>query len=289
MTVWFAILTHNRPKSLLALVRSIDQQKLPIGWARRIVIWDNASSDASRREFLASSRSKAADVIYQFSSRNLFMVGKRELERLVLADCDVANDLYAHLDDDVLLESGWLNAALHAMNTYRFDACGSVEPREGKLMVSGQSELRFRDVLIDQNHIRVWQWTWEAVGERQVMEVAFAGHRALLTRMECVRKVRHDQELHIGGEDVDYSLSLRKAGYRIGIARGAAIRHRARGEGEIPGFRTRERVIQSWRHFYSKWGFVRIDACEEAGLSPEDWLRLFAPNQRAGTKLSANG
>ena len=275
MTVWFAILTHNRPLSLLSLIRSIDEQTLPNNWVKRIVIWDNASSDESRREFLASDRSIKPDVVYQFSSQNLFMVGKYELERLVLAECDVDNDLYVHLDDDVLLEPGWLGAAVDAINNCNYDVCGSVEPREGKLIVSGQSKLRFRDVLVEQHSIRVWDWTWEPVGARQVMDAEFAGHRALLTRMECVRKVRHSKDLYIGGEDVDYSLSLRGAGFRVGITRGAAIRHRASGEQEIAGFRTRDRVIESWKHFYRKWGFVRIDACREAGLTPDDWLRIF--------------
>lgn len=278
MTLWFAILTHNRPESLLALLRSIDRQVLPTGWQKRIIIWDNASDPARRDAAFSYERSRKSDLQYHYSSRNLFMVAKYELERLVLARCDSGSDLFAHLDDDVQLEEGWVSAAIEAMTNHGFDVCGSVEPRDGVLMVSGQSELVLRDVPVGRSRVRVWDWGWEPVGSRGVTPVVFAGHRALLTRVACVEKVRHSQDLLIGGEDLDYSLELKKAGFRLCISPAAEIRHRANGEMEVPGFRSPQRVIDSWQHFYRKWGFVRMDACKEADLLPEDWVRLFAPD-----------
>src|SRR5437773_53785 len=126
MTIWFAILTHNRPDSLLKLLQSIDEQKLPDGYQKQIVIWDNASSDANRQRILASDRSRNSDVQYVYSSRNLFMVAKYELERLVLSRCSDDGDFCAHLDDDVMLKPGWLCAALDAIGSHGFDVCGSV-------------------------------------------------------------------------------------------------------------------------------------------------------------------
>ncbi len=279
MTIWFAVLTHNRPRSLLALLRSIDEQERPTGCDHRIVILDNASIEENRQEFLASAHSGARHIVYRFSPQNLYMVGKYALEDMVLAEADPARDFYVHVDDDVVLEPGWLIAALQGTMAHGFDACGSVEMRQGEMMLSGQSEVRLRTLLAGGKSMRVWDWRWEPAGEAAVKEVAFAGHRALLIRMACVQRVRHSQELLIGGEDLDYSLALRKAGYRMGIVRSAAIQHRARAEQEIPGFRTRERVTASWRHFYRKWGFVRLDACSEAGLSPHEWLRIFAGDE----------
>jgi GT2 family glycosyltransferase len=106
--------------------------------------------------------------------------------------------------------------------------------------------------------------------------VAFAGHRALIVRMEAAARVRHDPEMLIGGEDLDYSLALREAGYVLGIAHHAQIIHRGMDEADAEGFRTFDKVLRSWRWFYRKWGFVRRDACEEAGLSSEAWLSLFS-------------
>lgn len=278
MTVWFAILTHNRPDSLLALLRSIDGQVLPPGWRKRIVIWDNASAPEHRDKVLSGVRVGKPEIRYEYSSRNLFMPAKYELERIVLDSCDSADDLFSHLDDDVQLEPGWVHAAVDAMTNHGFDVCGSVEPREGILMVSGQSELALREVTVGTVRLRVWDWIWEPVGSRGVTSVVFAGHRALLTTVSCIEKVRHSQDLLIGGEDLDYSLELKKAGFRLCISPAAEIRHRAGGESEIPGFRSPQRVIDSWKHFHGKWGFVRMDACKEADLLPEDWVRLFAPD-----------
>jgi GT2 family glycosyltransferase len=281
MTIWFAILTHNRPDSLLRLLQSIDEQKLPDGCRKQIVIWDNASSDANRQQVLAAAGSRESDLQYVYSPRNLFMVAKYELERLVLSRCDDSSDFCAHLDDDVTLEPGWVAAALDAIDRHGFDVCGSVEPYNGTLVVSGQSEILLRDVTIDQMPIRCWDWRWEPVGDREVCEVVFAGHRALLARMCCVRKVQHSENLLIGGEDLDYSLALRKAGFRLCISRYAEIRHRPGGETEITGFRTSQRVLESWQHFYKKWGFVRMNACREIGMSTQDWIRLFSEEQHA--------
>jgi len=275
MTVWFAILTHNRPESLLALVQSIDRQALPGKWQKRIVIWDNGSVPAARDKALSYQRLLEPDVQYIYSKQNFFMVAKYELERVVLESCDSGADFFAHLDDDVQLEEGWLRAAIEAMTSENFDVCSSVEPRDGVLMVSGQSELALREVTVGSSSLRVWDWVWEPVGTRGITPVVFAGHRALLTRVACVEKVRHSQNLLIGGEDLDYSLELKKMGFRLCISPEAEIRHRAQGEMEIPGFRSPQRVIDSWRHFYQKWRFVRMDACKEADLRPEEWVRLF--------------
>lgn len=279
MTIWFAILTHNRPASLLRLLQSIDGQKLPDGCQKQIVIWDNASSDENRQRVLASDWPTRPDVQYVYSPRNLFMIAKYELDRLVLSRCGDDGDFCAHLDDDVMLEPEWLSAALDAIGSHGFDACGSVEPHNGILVVSGQSELMLRDVMAGQTPVRVWDWRWEPVGEREVSEVVFAGHRALLARMSCVQEVQHSQHIQIGGEDLDYSLSLKKAGFRICVSRHAEIRHRASNEGEITGFRSAQRVIDSWQHFYKKWGFVRTNACDEIAMSTEDWIRLFSGDQ----------
>jgi GT2 family glycosyltransferase len=281
MTIWFAILTHNRPDSLLRLLQSIDEQELPEGCRKQIVIWDNASSEANRQQLLAAVRSRESDIQYVYSPRNLFMAAKYELERLILSRCTDDSDFCGHFDDDVALERRWVGAALDAINHHGFDVCGSVEPYNGTLVVSGQSELLLSNVTIDQIPVRCWEWRWEPVGDREICEVVFAGHRALLARMRCVREVQHSENLLIGGEDLDYSLALRKAGFRICISRYAEIRHRPGGEAEVAGFRTSQRVIESWQHFYKKWGFVRTNACQEIGMSPEDWIRLFSGEQQA--------
>lgn len=279
---YFAVLTHNRSASLLALLESIFRQRFPPGDRFKIFVFDNASAPEHRRRFEQSAFYGDRRVVYTYSPENTYMRGKCHLEEAARAGWGGGEDCYlVHLDDDVRLTDSWLPNALDTLRAQRLDACGSVEDRRGVKVYSGQTALRMSDEVVDGRAVRVWDWLWEpVVSEARYSPVEFAGHRALMVRMEAADRVRHDPEMLIGGEDVDYSLALRRAGYSIGIAHDAQIIHRGMGEADAEGFRTFDKVLSSWRWFYRKWGFVRRDACEEAGLSGEEWLRLVCRPER---------
>jgi GT2 family glycosyltransferase len=152
----------------------------------------------------------------------------------------------------------------------------------GDTFFMGQPSLDLIDENVEGMPVRVWDWHWQSVPESVAYSrVEFAGHMALLVRMEAAARVRHDPRMLAGGDDIDYSLALRKAGFSMGIAHRAKMVHRSLNEQDAEGFRTFDRVLSSWRCFYNKWGFVRRGACFEAGVTSQEWLRLVIQPQAA--------
>lgn len=273
--VVFAVPTRDRSESLVALLETFDAQAAEAGVEWRALVWDDASSEGERARLRAWSGWGREQIEVRFSEGVERMRAKRHLDDMAVAAWDRRGEAYlAHLDDDVLPHPGWLAAALEPLRAGRFDGCGSAERVDGRLVLSGQTELQIEPVPVDGRVVRVWEWRREYVdGRRGAVEVAFAGHRAMVVRLESVAAVPHDPAYTIGGEDLDWSLALRVAGQRLGIACDAVIDHRARGEHDAPDFRAREHVLRSWRHFHGKWGFVRGGAASEAGLERDEWLR----------------
>jgi len=276
MTIYYAILTYNRSESLLNLLQSIEEQILPSDTTVRIIIWDNASSKEHRQRFLNSEFHRKNQINYLYNEFNSFMVGKLHLEKYILANYELSEeDFIAHLDDDVQLEKHWTFYTLNTCLSNNWAACGSVENWKGVLIYSGQSTLQFEDIQLQNKTIRVWNWKWENVIDHQEeKEVVFAGHRALLVHMSAISNVQHDPYLLIGGEDLDFSLALRKRGYRIGIHPKALIYHRLLGEKDANGFRTNTKILPSWKHFHKKWGFVRKNVFSELKITLDEWLDM---------------
>lgn len=274
MRVTFLVLTCNRPKSLMNVVGSILRMKFPTGVLRRIIVWDNGDSEESVERSLARLNDERTEISYIRGSQNSFMRGKCYLEDEYLRRSSDQDKFVVHLDDDVQLSEGWLIGGMNALESNGWDACGSVETRGNRLVYSGQVVLNLESVSVADHAVTVWRWTQFLVPEdgSKFCSVEFAGHRALLVRRSVVEQVQHDPHMLIGGEDVDYSLAIREAGYSIGISHDAFIRHRASGEVDVDGFRESTRVLNSWRHFYKKWGFVRDTACREAGMDETTWL-----------------
>lgn len=273
--VYFAVLTHNRPHSVIALLSSIFKLTIPPKEDFKVLILDNGSSIESREIIEKSSVVRDPRITYWYSPQNVFMEGKCHLEARVLAEACGTAGFIAHLDDDVQLAESWLLNTWNVVQVRGLDACGSVEESNGRMVFSGQKSLVISEEIIGGRVVKVWDWQSQMVPQSgEYSLVQFAGHRALLVRLEAARLVKHDARLLIGGEDVDYSQALLKAGFSIGIAHQARILHRALGEYDAANFRTRDKVLSSWRYFYQKWGFVRRNACTEVGLREEEWLKL---------------
>jgi hypothetical protein len=280
MQITYLILTYQRPEGLAGLLDSIAAQALPEGAKSRMIIWDN--DPASRGDRSLESRHRgAAELRYIVARKNHKLEARRLLEDVAFEGCGPddtpSDDVVVHLDDDVVLEPGWLIAAVEASRRRNWGAVGSVESYEGRLVYSGQTRLNLADMTIDGRPIKVWRWEWQDV-PAQVGEVAavFAGHRALLVNAGLAARARHDPCYRIGGEDLDYSLTLTKAGGQIGLSPLARIVHRGHGEEDAFQFRSRDDVVSSWRHFYRKWGFVRLNAATEAGMDENSWLRVVS-------------
>lgn len=273
-TIWFLILTYRRPESLFRLLESVLAQSIAGQVKFRMLIWDNDGDGP--RAFKDSTTASDPRIKYLPSPTNLKMVGKRALEDYLFDLCAPdPTDWVVHLDDDVVLSDRWLESALDSAKAEGWSACGSTESWKGELVYSGQTRLR-RHSSLPNGPQDLWSWHFEQVpdGSGPVV-VEFAGHRALLVRAAIANAVRHDGDMRIGGEDLDYSLSLRAAGATIGIEPRAFIHHRSNGEKDAEGFRIPPDVITSWRTFYLKWGFVRVNAAAEAGVEQSTWLDLI--------------
>lgn len=272
MRTHFLVLAYERPKGLASLLASIRAQQGFSG-SVEITVLDNASRPHLSTLMEAACLTYAAR--YVRHTENAYMRGKRLLEDHVLNE-GPSPDVVVHLDDDVVLEPGWLTSTTAVLKEGRHAACGSVEHWQGELVYSGQTELRFTELpRATGGPLRCWEWEWQGVGSTTgTVPVAFAGHRALAVLGEAASAVRHDEAYRIGGEDLDYSLELRRdlGDDALAIATSALIQHRAHGEEDAPGFRTPDNVISSWRHFYAKWGFLRTNACTEAGMTLDQFI-----------------
>lgn len=271
--VQYAILTHNRSRSLAQLMQSIAAQA-ECG-SSSVTIFDNGSGPAHAQAVAALANAYGATVVR--SAINLQMAGRRALEDHIL-DQRTAGDVLVHLDDDVVLHEGWLRAALCTLADEGTAACGSVEDRDGDLMISGQRTIAHARV----SQVDVWQWTWHEPDARHShIPVDFAGHRALAVLTSVAASVRHDPVLIAGGDDIDYSLAIRQHGGSLAVAREAVITHRSLGE-PAASPRTQRDILTSWRHFYAKWGFVRDTAAGEAGMALESFVAAVAAANEAG-------
>jgi GT2 family glycosyltransferase len=265
-------LTYRRPDSLARLIESVTTQELPPGVEGELFVWDNDPTARYDSHPIGGSVKQGWRAHLYISNFNVKMRAKRHLEDWCFASASTF-DAVIHLDDDVVLEPGWIMACLDAFSV-GFDACGSVERFNGALVCSGQTRLHLSESPIG---VTQWQWKTEPVEPGfGIRPAEFAGHRAMMVRAGLARRVRHDPVMSIGGEDLDYSLALVDDGGHIALSEHARIRHRSGGEEDAVGFRTNADVIESWRRFYRKWGFVRRNAASEAGLCNEDWLALFA-------------
>jgi GT2 family glycosyltransferase len=259
-------MTHDRSNSLARLMASLDRQRRRD--ASEITILDNGSATDHAAEVRRIADEHSARLIR--SERNLFVAGKRVLEDDVFGR--TKPDVLIRLDDDVVLDDGWLDAVLVVLDR-DVAACGSVEDHDGDLAISGQRAFELFDETVGGQTIRVWDWRWHDPDLSVASErVELAGQRALAVDGRVAFNIRHDPEFLIGGEDADYSLRLRQAGYELRVARSAIIRHRTLGEREIKGYRVAENVIPSWRHFYRRWGFIRRSAAAEAAMPWEDFV-----------------
>jgi len=272
--VQVTVMTHDRSASLARLLESLDRQcdRERVD----ITILDNGSAEPHATEVRQTAARHGATVLR--SERNLFVAGKRVLEDDVFAR--TRPDVLVRLDDDVILEDGWLEAVLAVLDT-GVAACGSVENHDGDLAISGQRTFEFTNEIINGKAVKIWDWRWHEPDRTAVSEqVELAGQRALAVDGRAAFHVRHDPAFLIGGEDADYSLRLRHAGHEIRIARSAMIRHRTLGERDVAGYRVAENVIPSWRHFYRRWGFIRRSAADEAGMPLEAFVAAVVGTRR---------
>lgn len=272
--VHYSVITHDRSKSLAALLASVTDQDADV--TPQITILDNGSSPHHAKAMQLLANRYGARLLR--NERNRFLAAKRDIEDEIFARS--RPDVLVRVDDDVVLSRGWLSAVLTVLEGGSA-ACGSVEDHGGDLAISGQRRFEITTEAIGRHTIRVWDWRWHEPNRSVTSEaVELAGQRALALDGRTAFHIRHDPTFLIGGEDADYSLRLRDAGHELRVTTDALIRHRVRGEADIEGARVAANVISSWGYFYRRWGFVKRSGAVEAGISFEEFVDAILGSQR---------
>ena len=206
--------TRNRAKSLARLLQSLDAMEIPDVLRAEILIVDNGSTDETAA-FLFGEQSKPRKILLRAIQEP--EQGKANALNRGLASA--AGNVILLLDDDVVVDRRWLVGHLDCYRTNPFDAV------QGKVLPGVDSEGR----PADPERLREYNIPLVDYGE-QVREV-----RGLLaTNISLKRKVVEavgvfDPRLGVGasgfGEDSEYSMRIRKAGFRVGYEPGAVVYH----------------------------------------------------------------
>ncbi len=206
--------TLNREQSLVTLLDSLALAQCPEGAAIEIIVVDNGSTDGT-----AVMLQKRISLQNRYPLRlfNQPMPGKSNALNLALANCD--GDLLAVFDDDVTVEPRCLVEIAAAYQNSEFAAM------QGRILPGKDSDGRSADV----NRLREYNIPLVDYGD-EIREI-----RGLTgTNMSFKREVLHtvgcfDARLGPGAagfsEDTEFSMRIRKAGFKIGYTPRAVVYH----------------------------------------------------------------
>lgn len=223
---------RNGAGSIPALLRSLHAQTLERDRFEVIVV-DNASSDATAE---IAAEHGARVVHEQVANRS------RARNRGV---AEAESRLYAFTDADCVAEPGWLEALL-----------GSkwVAP-----LVAGDVRVRVR---VAPNAVERYEAMWR-FGQGSWVEQGWAATANLLVHAEAFEAIGgFDPSWRHIGEDVDFCLRARDAGYALGYCAPAIVGHDAEQE-------LRPLLERCFRHGYSvNQAFYRLGAGYRAWRDP---------------------
>jgi len=206
--------TRNRAQSLAALLESLALAECPDGAAIEIVIVDNGSTDGTA---VMLQQQMAAPKRYPLRVLSQPQPGKSNALNLALANCD--GDLLMVFDDDVTVEPRCLVQLVDGYRERKFAAMqGRILP--GKDPDGRSAELgRLRDYnipLIDYGD--------------EILEIRGLTGTNMSFRREILNAVGYfDARLGPGAagfsEDTEFSMRIRKAGFKIGYTPHAVVYH----------------------------------------------------------------
>jgi GT2 family glycosyltransferase len=209
VTATIIICTRNRCSVLKDTLESLDRVRVPANVTIEVVVVDNGSSDDTRA-YLSAVRMSS----FRFRSFEQPICGKSLALNAALASTD--GDILIFLDDDVRPARDWLSELAQPILNGECDA------------VAGA-------VRIPNSLLRPWMrpahFAWLAATDclDQVSPETAIGANMACTRTVLSRVPGFDTELGPGRlglwEDTLFSLQLRSAGYRLGMATSAIVEH----------------------------------------------------------------
>lgn len=176
------------------------------------------------------------------------------------------------LNTDALVPAGWMERLLDAAEKPGAGAAGPLtEPNGFRWPAPDPEARRAIAALIDEF---VEQRNGNAPRESHLL----TGFCLLIPRKVMGRMGLFDERFFFGWEDIDYSLRLRLAGYRLLTVPSLFIHHR---QGASAGTkRRRQLVLQSERQFVAKWRWIIRSGCACAGALIQEFNRRLGRIRR---------
>ena len=206
--------TRNRALSLMALLESLALAESPVGAAIEIIVVDNGSTDDT-----AVMLQKRISLENRHPLRLLSqpMPGKSNALNLALANCD--GDLLVVFDDDVTVEPRCLVQLFDAYRDREFAAM------QGRILPGKDPDGRSADL----GRLREYNIPLIDYGD-EIHEIRGLTGTNMSFKREILNAVGYfDARLGPGAagfsEDTEFSLRIRKAGFKIGYTPHAVVYH----------------------------------------------------------------
>lgn len=206
--------TYNRARSLKRLIESFLSLEYPESISVEVLIVDNGSTDETAR-FLLEARTRAK----KFSLRVLEERKRGKASALNLGLISAQGRLILGVDDDVIVHPEWLVKHVECYRSAGFDAV------QGRVLPGLDPEGK----PADPDRIREYNIPIVDYGEA-ICEIRGLTGTNMSLRREVFEKVGFfDARLGPGAagfsEDTEYSMRIRKAGFKIGYTPHAVVYH----------------------------------------------------------------
>ncbi len=214
--MWLSVIipTRNRAGSLKRLLESLESLDCPDSLQVEVLVVDNGSSDETGGLLLQEQAKRR-----EFSLRVLQEKQRGKASALNLALASVKGNLILIVDDDVIVHPQWLVKHLECYRTTTFDAI------QGRVLPGVDPDGK----PADPKRLREYNIPLIDYGE-EVREIRGLTGTNMSFKREVYETVGHfDTRLGPGAsgfsEDTEYSIRIRKAGFKIGYTPHAVVYH----------------------------------------------------------------
>jgi GT2 family glycosyltransferase len=217
----------------------------------KIVVIDNASTDGSPEAFV--QRYPDVEVLQQ--RENLRFAGGNNVG--IRHALGRGADAVLLLNNDTLVDPGFLDPMIERL--FSDPACGIVAP---KIFYAGDPQ----SIWFAGGEISMWTGTMRHTGIREhdhgqydtARTIDYASGCCLLTSSAVIERVGVlDESYFMYGEDADWSMRVRRAGYHILFESRAKVWHRlsVSAGGHLSAFKLRNKAVSNFRFFarYGSW------------------------------------
>jgi GT2 family glycosyltransferase len=247
-TIYIVLVNWNGKNITLDCLASLHAVTYP---RREVLVVDNASTDGSA-ETIAQ---RYPDVRMLRQKENLrFAGGNNAGIRYAL---EHGADAVMLLNNDTLVDPGFLEPMIERLSSDR--SCGAVAP---KIYYADAP----RSIWFAGGEISMWTGTMRHTGIREndhgqydtSRTIDYASGCCILTGREVLERVGMlDESYFMYGEDADWSMRVRRAGYHILYEPRATVWHRlsVSAGGHLSSFKLRNKAISNFRFFarYASW------------------------------------